>query len=57
MRGVSEAVQRMVDGLGLPSDIGNRGTSVNKRLDPNASFKPPSDLGTMIICTWLGIRQ
>ena len=36
MRGVSEAVQRMVDGLGLRSDIGNRGTSVNKRLDPNA---------------------
>ncbi len=37
MRGVSEAVQRMVDGLELLSDIGNQGTSVNKRLDPRPS--------------------
>ncbi len=34
MSGIGETIQRMVDGLGLPSDIGNRGTSVNKRLDP-----------------------
>jgi len=41
MGGLIQAIQEIVDGLGLRSEIGNQGTSVNKRLDPNAPMLDP----------------
>ena len=38
MGGLIQVIQEIVDGLGLPSDIGNQGTSVNKRLDPRPFY-------------------